>query len=401
LVGITQPGRLSPLFLITAGLLLAGTAVVSMGSRPGARFVLWASLGTALVPPASIALLGLYRPAYLKFLLVCVAPLAAALAAPLSAVPVKGPQGRAATLFRGVGSAAAPVLATALALLALLFAQARSLRHLYFDPAFVRDDYRGIAARIREAGRPGDAVLLSAPNQWEVFTYYYRGPLPVYPAPYRPDEAEAIDWTSKILKEHRHGRFFVLYWGDQESDPGRWIERALARQAFKAGERWVTTVRLARYGVHEPVTMPTEVVNARLGESIDLEGYHLPITAWQPGDIAPLTLFWRAGNAPRVRAKVFVHLVNAEAALVAQVDMEPQAGFAPTTTWEPGRQVVDRYGIPLPADLPAGRYAILVGMYTLDGERLPVAQRGAVIGDVLPLAEMMVGPRAATAERRR
>jgi len=47
------------------------------------------------------------------------------------------------------------------------------LQGLYFDAAYARDDYRAIAARITVEAGPSAAVILDAPNQKEVFTYYY------------------------------------------------------------------------------------------------------------------------------------------------------------------------------------------------------------------------------------
>jgi hypothetical protein len=317
-----------------------------------------------------------------------VTPLVVALAAPLrrelgafqnAALP--GSPAMLASMLRGIAL---------LAMLALLVVQVNAVRHLYYDPSFARDDYRGIAQHIKREGRDGDAVLLSAPNQWEVFTYYYRESLPVYPAPYRPTEAAAADWVAEILREHTGGRLFVLYWGDQESDPSRRIERALANSAYKAGEAWIDTVRLAHYGTAQPVTVPYVDVEATVGESVVLDGYQLPAKTYRGGDIVPLTLTWRAEATPKTPMKVFVHLVDQAGELVAQVDMEPQAGFAPTTTWTPGARIVDRYGISLPSDLPAGVYTVLVGMYRFDGQRLTISHAGAVVGDALLLAELAV-----------
>jgi hypothetical protein len=48
------------------------------------------------------------------------------------------------------------------------------------------------------------------------------------------------------------------------------------------------------------------------------------------------------------------------------------AGAAPTTTWLPGEIIADAYSLPLPADLPAGEYRLIVGFYNpTTGERLP------------------------------
>jgi hypothetical protein len=75
---------------------------------------------------------------------------------------------------------------------------------------------------------------------------------------------------------------------------------------------------------------------------------------------------------------------------VAQVDRPPLQGFAPTRLWQPGQRLVDTYNIPLPADLPAGTYAVQVGLYTLDGGRLPVTQGDKAVGDFVVVGSLNV-----------
>jgi hypothetical protein len=377
--GVTLPREALPWWMWGAPLgvllLLALTVVAksltaprrSTGPRPISEAT--AAVSMALLPALLIAAFGLYRPAYLKFLMMSVGPVGVTLALPL---------GNARLRWIGLSL-----------LLALLPTQGVALHHLYDDPAYARDDYRGIADRIAEQARPSDAVLLSAPNQWEVFTYYYRGPMAVYPAPYRPTRAEARAWIEEIVQEH--SRLFVLFWGDTESDPERRIEPLLAQLAYKADDRWIGQVRLARYGTGPLPTTPAAPLSARLGEAIRLEGYALPKQAYPAGEVMPVTLFWRATTPPATRYKVFVHLLDATGALVAQTDREPKGGFRPTDRWSAGERIIDRYGVWLPASLSAGNYTLQIGMYDFSGARLPIAQNGQVVGDALPLIEVEIG----------
>ncbi len=370
LAGVTLPGDASIASMLVA-LLLLGLALLT---HPKMHFAKWAALAMALVPPLLIVLLGLYRPAYLKFLMASLPPLAAVVALPLS------------DQHQGAGKWRAKV--GWVLLLALLPVQMTALQHLYTDPAYARDDYRGLAARIAAEGQRGDAVLLSAPNQWEVFTYYYKGPLPVYPAPYRPTPTEAAHWIEDIVA--RHSQLFVLYWGDTESDPDHYVESRLAQFAYKASDHWISTVRLARYGTAPLSQTPTTITDAQFGAHISLEGYTLPQHTYMAGDIVPLTLFWKADAPPAQRYKVFVHLVDESGALAAQTDAEPGGGFVPTTTWQPAHQVIDRYGIFLPADLSSGAYTLNVGMYNFSGERLRLIKNGEAAGDVLVLSQVQI-----------
>ena len=50
----------------------------------------------------------------------------------------------------------------------------------------------------------------------------------------------------------------------------------------------------------------------------------------------------------------------------------PLEGDYPTSVWAAGEVIVDPRAIVLPADVPPGRYRLLVGMYDLDTlARLP------------------------------
>jgi len=406
LTGITLPADKGQYVLFLGGAL----ALLGLLRLRRARFAGWAAVGMATLPPLVVAAMGVYRPAYIKLLMSTVVPVTVWLTLPLGYFyPPQSLQTRGKADFsphrRNVPSRQKPRRSRAgeleggkwlsfllraiavLLLIGLFVVQVTSLRHLYTDPAYARDDYRGIAACIRAEGRPGDGILLSAPNQWEVFTYYYKGPQPVYPAPYHPTPEEAATWVEEITR--KHPRLFVLYWGDAESDPQHLVETALAREAYKADDTWVGTVRWARYGSTPAPPISTAEVSATLGQRIMLESYALPSLTYAPGDVIPLALSWRAKEAPGEPLKVFVHMLNA-GQLVAQNDGEPLDGLYPTYQWEAGTQLVDRYGLWLPADIPPGNYSLTVGMYRYSGERLPISQDGEPVGDALHLATVQV-----------
>jgi len=263
-----------------------------------------------------------------------------------------------------------------------------SLRNLYLDPAYARDDYRQIAADVAAIVRPGDAIILNAPNQWEVFTYYYADQ-DVYPAPYRPQPDEVEPFLAPLVERYR--RLFALYWGDAESDPQRLVETWLASHTYPASDRWYGRVRLATYGVAPLPGEPAVTLDARFGEGIHLRGYALAGERFAPGHVLPVTLFWEAQAPIAEPFKVTVQLLDGVGQLVAQRDTQPGAGLRPTTTWQQGQVLADRYGVPLPADLAPGRYTLIVGVYHIaTGERLPVTLDSAAAGDHLTLTSVGV-----------
>jgi len=268
-------------------------------------------------------------------------------------------------------------LVTGILLLFIALASGFSLHDYFFDPRYARDDYRGLARYIAATGKEGDAILLNAPGQIDIFSYYYKGPLSIYPLPgERPlDERK----TERALEEigAKHPRLFALFWATQESDPGRFIEGWLDRRAFKALDRWYGNVRLVLYAIphltlSEEIRYPREVL---LGDRIRFLGYNLLNSEVEAGDILSLTLFWEALEPVEERYKVFIHLLDAQDHIVGQRDAEPGGGARITTTWQEGEMIADNHGVLILPGTPPGEYAVEMGMYSLrSGERLPTKE---------------------------
>ena len=66
---------------------------------------------------------------------------------------------------------------------------------------------------------------------------------------------------------------------------------------------------------------------------------------------------------PSIDYIIFVQLLAADGSLVSQHDGSPSGGYAPTTTWPPGEQILDRHGLVLPDDLPSATYRLIAGIY--------------------------------------
>jgi hypothetical protein len=332
-----------------------------------------------------ILVLGLYREAYLKFLLV-IAPsvsllLACSLVMPRSPdyptparhrqppVPIPQPAGYL------------PGIVRLLALLLIIIPSAIALHDYFTDPAYARDDYRGIAAYVGAVGQPGDAVLLNAPGQQEVFSYYYHGDLPVHPLPEsRPlNPADTVAALEGLALPG--ATLFSVFWATDESDPGRFIEGWLDTHAYKALDSWHGNVRLVLYAVPErtPSTpdhaLGVPLRNADTGDEIILLGYSLLGSRLAAGEIAQITLFWRADRVPSQGYKVFLHLLDSGNQIVGQRDTEPGGGLRPTTLWGPGETVVDNYGVPVHPATPPGSVRLEVGIYDpVTGQRLITAE---------------------------
>lgn len=262
----------------------------------------------------------------------------------------------------------------------------RGLEPLYHHPDFQRDDYRGIASAIRDSARPGDAVILDAPNQEEVFRYYDQSGLPVYPLPpgLGGNDAETRAAVEQVIADYT--RIFVVYWGETERDPNRVVETTLNAQAFEAASQWYGDVRLVRYATPvEPAIVQES--GAHFGESIILERYTLSTAAVAPGDVLQVGLDWQTEAPIDVRYKVFIQLLDGSGVLMAQRDSEPGGGLALTTTWQPGVIVHDQHALTIPDNLSPANYTLIIGLYAVDD---PQARLRVGEADYLTLEQITV-----------
>jgi mannosyltransferase len=357
-------------------LLLAAFSPVLKRHWPEWNALVWLLPATA-VPLAFMFAAGLVRPAFFKFLVVAVPPFCLLLAFGAAAL-WSWPR---FTRFTAV-----------LLLAVVVWGSGRALLNLYDNPAYARADYRAIAARIEADNHRNAGVILNAPNQWEVFTYYHRQGAPVYPIPRSQPDPETVDRELSAIAA-THGRLYAVFWGEAERDPQRLVEGWLDSHAFKATDEWVGDVRFVTYAVPDaPASAMATATAVAFGDHITLAGYTLAAAKLRPGDIIQVTLFWQTAVPLAKRYKVFLHLLDEQGRLVAQRDSEPGGGLALTTTWEPGRLVPDNHGVLLPPALANGRYTLLLGLYDLaDPEaRLPVAS--AAGGNALILAQITVRP---------
>lgn len=293
--------------------------------------------------------------------------------------PLRGVRasGLRATLFRVAAAAGGAWLA---------FNLIAGLDPLYSNPTFQRADYRGIVRDISAALHSGDAIVLDAPNQQEVFNYYYRGDAPVYALP--PGLGGDDEATRAAVREiiAAHARAFVVFWGEAERDPNRVVETTLDTQTFEVGDQWYGDVRLARYVM--PAVFPAPVDSgARFGDDITLLSYALNSETAAPGDVLQVQLNWSTAAPLETRYKVFLQLLDENGVLVAQRDSEPGGGLALTTTWAAGDVIVDNHGLLIPDDLPPAHYLLIMGLYDINQ---PTARLTVGDGDTLTLASIDV-----------
>ncbi len=140
--------------------------------------------------------------------------------------------------------------------------------------------------------------------------------------------------------------------------------------------------------------VPATPLDVRLGDDgIRLAGYDLVLPDQAgPGRSIEVTLHWTADRRPTQDYTVFVHLRRPDGSNLTQRDGQPLGGAWPTSAWEPGQLVMDRYTLTIPAGTPPGRYTLWAGMYRLaDLTRLRLSGTGfQAQDDALFLGEVMI-----------
>lgn len=372
--GLTLPD-LAPL-VVAVGVALAVVGVAALWrSRPRWEAVL---LGAAVVSPLVVGwLANAVMPFFHeRFVLMGAAPLTVATGIGVAALRPR---------WRGV---AAVGLATLLALNFL------SLRAWFTDPQFVKSDYGPAIQGLMAQVGPRDVVLLANTEQEALFDFYVpdRAQRPVVAL--SNDDLLTQQSAERALTRatQERARAWLVSFGDPAVyDPERDGEAWLSRHGFRSLFQSHRGFEVARYELAAALPdTPTRAADVVFEDGVRLGGVDVRPQPAQPGGALLVTLFWRPQGTPTTRYTVFTHLLDADGKLVAQFDGEPGGGTAPTTGWQAGTTVVDRRAVPLPADLPPGRYVLRVGLYRQpELARLPVvAADGVVVDNAAQVADV-------------
>lgn len=148
------------------------------------------------------------------------------------------------------------------------------------------------------------------------------------------------------------------------------------------------------------IPQPAVPLAATFGGEIRLRGYSItPLGGTvRPGGTLPITLYWQAVTKPTHNYSMFLHLCHdCSTPPLANTDLPPLNGYPPaglTTTWRVGDPVHDERALAIPADLPPGRYTLLLGVRNADADPGDLSTRLAVTntdGTVLGETRLLLG----------
>ena len=245
-----------------------------------------------------------------------------------------------------------------LALILILTTDFFALRAYYTDARYFKPDYRGTAAHITARERLGDVILADGVNPNIIFERYYTGELPTH----RVDLGEADE--EEALLAQLTGAYDRIWLMLNFHEPGR-IEHWLERHGYQLDRDEFSNVKLYLYDFPKDteeadwVSDPPQEVNG----PTRLSRYRLWPNPVPSGEVAHLTLAWQVERPPGIAYKVSVRLTDPSGLIVWARDRFPIAGIVPSATWQPGREIIDNLGIPVPPGTMPAPYSVSVVLY--------------------------------------
>lgn len=304
------------------------------------------------------------------------------------------------------------LLLTSLALLGFLISvNALALTNYFANPAYAKaPPWRLYHDYVSSQARPGDVMLTNFPEA--AVSYYSPNNLPFYVVPAERDRSTAfrVEQTAQIAGAYQRIWFLpLLRQGfDEQGDVLNWLDRHADR---------VNQVFFPDYNVNlylGPASSEAAMIPqpAAFAQGLHLRGYQIfdkkgetrlaanpdgdgHIITLKPEEKFTLSLYWQADAPTATPYTVFVHLIAADGFNRTSQDNQPVWGSYPTTQWQPGEKITDKYTLTIPAGTPPVEHHLQLGWYDpATQQRMPVVDKsGQTIADyVMPNLILRVEP---------
>ena len=246
----------------------------------------------------------------------------------------------------------------------VVLGSAYSLNDYFNVPEYAKSpDWRGAVQFLLSQSRPGDVVIQNYPDP--ALPYYLQERLPRALLPHSSLDSAATVSADLDRVTGKYERVWFQPVPYAAWDTNGLVATWLSRHALQLDAHEFQGVQLELYQPAAAALRQSVPVGATFSDGIQLVAFKLDA----PGDLGQksasvhLTLFWSARNPIDRAATVFVHLYGPAGQLVTQQDNQPVRGTYPTSAWETGETVVDSHDLVIPANLPAGSFTLVVGMY--------------------------------------
>jgi hypothetical protein len=412
-LGLSVEGlTLWPLLIVFAGVYALG--LVSLWRRPpqvrtleranGERFTRWAglvmTLGYVVMPVLGIWALSLVVPIYMgsRYLLLCSPGFYLGLGIGLEAA---GRRWRWPAWLLGALLVGGMGLST--------------YRYLALERYAAKEDYASAARIVASCERPGDAIIVTAPENIVAFAHYYQGAMPVIPMPAaaltgNPTPATvAMDLKRAIAP---YDRVWLVHCRTMFSDPRdlvtQWLDANTLLLRREILPSYGSDVTLSAYLTRSPLEASRDArARGVFADRLALLDYVLryqdetgaehTVTPGETGEAVPpgrvlaVQLRWSALQ-PLEAYRASLRLVDANGVAWSQNDAEPYM-YLPTSQWPVGQVARHATDLRVLPGTPPGPYSVQMWLYRADDGAV-LAYRDGQTGAEQPsltLAEIEVG----------
>lgn len=288
----------------------------------------------------------------------------------------------------------------------LFFTSLYSITNAYFDSAFTKADFRGVANFVTQHAQPDEAIILTSGHLFPAFDYYYRDAQ--LPELRLPDDAtlnadhvlnfNAAQELNRALEGKRGA--WLVQWQNEVADPNGVVPMLLdsrGQEQTQDAAFWQVKLRHWRFeDGFQPLPAAPEIKNpkeANFQNTFKLLGWAQPnpISADQG---ASLRLFWQALQQTPDDYNVAIRIVDENGTFWGKVDRRPAGLNYPTMRWQPNEIVAGDYVAELLPGTPAGDYYATVTLFTKQNETgLDVlAPNGAPLGKSVQVGPIKILP---------
>jgi 4-amino-4-deoxy-L-arabinose transferase-like glycosyltransferase len=272
-----------------------------------------------------------------------------------------------------------PLAALLLAVL-LIITNAHALTNYHTNPAYAKaPPWHLYHAYVSQKARPGDVMLTNFPEA--AISYYSPNTLPFYVVPAERDQSTQFrqEQTAQIAGAYRRIWFLpMLQQGfDEQGDVLTWLDR----HADRVNQIFFPVYNLNLY--LSPPALEEAMIRqpAAFAHGIRLRGFQIfdkegrtrldmkadpPRLVIKPEQEFTLSLYWQADAPTAQPYTVFTHLIAADGFNRTGRDNQPVWGSYPTTLWQPGERITDKYTLTIPAGSPPGDHRLRLGWYQSD-----------------------------------
>ena len=275
-----------------------------------------------------------------------------------------------------------------LVLIGILGAILPSWGPFYQSEAFLKDDWRSLAAYVERHALPGDAMLLNDAVLLNVFDYYLPDefPLTALPPFGHPAGRDTVAALKEMVERYRRVWFVPQRPADGRDDGGlieNWLETHLTPvdDALFHGLDTVVAVRCYTTLSPQVKAMPTSAtpLDAAWGNDLLLQGYEAAGEAASGGIWRP-TFYWSKLHPEAGEYVLSLRLTDDRGKVWAQSD-EALWKLFPPADWPMEATIRHEHEVELPAGLPPGEYQVWLRIVDLEDDQ-PLPASGSSV-DVL------------------